>query len=322
MSMPSRISRAPGFTLVEVLVSIAVLGLLVALIGTLFNNTSAASSISTTHLEADARVRLLFARMASDFSHILKRKDIDYYLKSPSYLEWPLTGYNTPANLQTGTVGFNDQMAFFSHVAGYSYATDPENAVSLVAYRVNNTGSAPCIERLGTALAWGGGSSTIFPLPFLPQTISMNTVWQAVESTPATASTSDSAYDPDFETIVPNAFRFEYYYLLNNGTLSATPYTNVAGHTALNGLQDVVAIGVAVAITDRKSSAIAASTTLPISLPNLATTMADFSSTSFTTVGQLQASWQNTVNSSSEPTAVKEGIRIYEQLIPINTPAQ
>jgi len=67
--------RSAGFTLVEVLVALGVLALLIALIAQLFNNTSAASSISTAHLEADARVRLLLdevglgAAFASRYPH-------------------------------------------------------------------------------------------------------------------------------------------------------------------------------------------------------------------------------------------------------------
>jgi prepilin-type N-terminal cleavage/methylation domain-containing protein len=300
--------RASGFTLVEILVSIAVLALLIALIGQLFNNASSASSISTTHLEADARVRLLFARMATDFSHIVKRPDVDYYFKSS-------------ANTQTG----NDQMALFSEVSGYSSTSDAQNAVSLVSYRVNTTGTAPCIERMGKALSWGGGATVIstpgatpiLPLPFLPVTIAGN--WPAAETVPTSTSTSDPGYDLDYETIVPNAFRFEYYYLLTSGALSATPWDTVAGHTAINGLQDVAGIGVVIAVTDRKASAIATSS----SLTSFASNLSDWPPSSGSAFGSLQTSWQTAASSSTTlPVAVRNGIRVYEQLFPINTPSQ
>jgi hypothetical protein len=316
MPLPSLNPRASAFTLVEVLVSIVVLALLVAMIGSLFNNTTTASSISTNHLEADARVRLLFGRMATDFSHMMKRADVDYYLKSPSYSAWayPPTPYVTSANLQTGPA--NDQMAFFSEVSGYSSASDAQNSISLVAYRVNNTGSAPCVERLGKALSWGGSSTAILPLPFLPMTIAAN--WPAVTLSPSSSATTDSAYDQDFETLVPNAFRFEYYYLLTNGTLSATPWdtTTTPPHSALNGLQDVAGIGVVVAVTDRKASPLATTA----QLKTLAGQMADF--TAGATFGQTQTNWQATVTASTLPPVVKNGIRIYEQLFNINTPSQ
>jgi prepilin-type N-terminal cleavage/methylation domain-containing protein len=294
-------SQRRGFTLVEVLVAIAVLALLVALMGQLFINTTAASSISSNHMESDARVRLLFERMAADFSHILKRTDIDYYLKSPTYL-------------QTGPA--NDQMAFFSEVAGYSDVSGvQQNSVTLVAYRVNNTGSAPCIERLGKALSWSGGSAGIYPVAFLPITIPAT--WPAATTTPTSAGTSDPAYDADYETLVPNAFRFEYYYLLHSGVLSATPWDTTAGHTSLNGLADVAGIGVVVAVTDHKSTPLVSTA----SLQSLAKNLADFS-TSITSVGALQQSWQGTVTASTLPAAVRNGIRVYEQVFSVNTPSQ
>jgi hypothetical protein len=269
-----------------------------------------ASAISSNHLETDARVRLLFERMSADFSHILRRTDIDYSLKSPS-------------NPQTGPA--NDQMAFFSEVAGYSDVSGvQQNSVTLVAYRVNNTGSAPCIERLGKALAWSGGTTitstgTIYPLPFLcaAGTTTIAAIWPAATTVPTSSSPSDPAYDPDYETLVPNAFRFEYYYQLHSGALSATPWDTTAGHTALNGLADVAGIGVVVAVTDHKSTPLVSTA----SLQTLAGTMADFSSTT-TSVGALQQSWQGTVTASTLPAAVRNGIRVYEQVFSIDTPAQ
>jgi len=308
-----RATRA--FTIVEVLVAITVLTLLVAMLGQLLINATAASSISSNHMESDARVRLLFERMSADFSHIVKRTDIDYFLKSPSYTEWTssTSTVTTPSNLQSGNA--NDQIAFFSEVAGYSDVTGvQQNSVSLVAYRVNTTGSAPCIERLGKALAWTAGTTGISPVAFMPVTISAT--WPQATLTPTSSGTSDPAYDPDYETVVPNAFRFEYYYLLRNGSLSSTPWITPTD-TALNGLADVAGIGVVVAVTDHKSTALVSTA----SLKTLAGQMADFS-TSITSVGALQQNWGNTVSASALPAAVKNGIRVYEQVFSIDTPAQ
>ena len=331
--MHHRFSRpgASGFTLVEVLVAVAVLALLVALLGQLFINVTAASSISSNHMESDARVRLLFERMAADFSHILKRTDIDCYLKAPSYSEWTSPAVTAANNLQTGPA--NDQMAFFSEVAGYSDVTGIEqNSVSLVAYRVNTTGTAPCIERLGKALSWSGGASGIFPVAFMPSTIL--TTWPAATLTPASSGTSDPAYDADFETIVPSAFRFEYYYQLRSGALSATPwYDSVRPapdgsiHTTLNGFADVAGIGVVVAVTDHKSTQLIAASALQtltgqlVDAPSNGTILVNGSTVNFT-VGTMQQNWQATVSGSALPAAAKNGIRVYEQLFSISAPAQ
>jgi len=322
MSLRSSRAGAPAFTLVEVLVAVAVLALLVALLGQLFINVTAASSISSNHMESDARVRLLFERMTADFSHIVKRADVDCFIKAPSYTEFssPSGTITSTANPPSGA--FNDQLAFFSEVAGYSDVSGvQQNSVSLVAYRVNNTGTAPCIERLGKALAWSGGASGIYPVPFLAGTgngTQIATIWPPSALTPTTSSTTDPAYDADFETIVPNAFRFEYYYELHNGTLSATPWTGAAGHTTLNGFADVAAIGVVVAVTDHKSTPLVSTA----SLENLAKQLSTFSASGVTTVGALQQNWQNTVTASSLPSVVKDGIRVYEQLFSIDNPSQ
>ncbi len=302
--------------------AVAVLALLVALLGQLFINTTAASSISSNHMESDARVRLLFERMSADFGHILKRSDIDYYLKSPSYTEWSSPTVTTASNLQAG----NDQIAFFSEVAGYSDVSGvQQNSVSLVAYRVNNTGSAPCIERLGKALAWSGGTTGIYPIAYMPVTIAAT--WPTATVAPASAGTGDPAYDADYETLVPNAFRFEYYYLLRNGTLSTTPWIPSATDTALNGLADVAGVGVVVAVTDHRSTPLVSTQSLQTlagqlgDAPSSGTILVNGVSVPFT-AGTLLQNWQNTVSASSLPAAVKDGIRVYEQVFSIDTPSQ
>ncbi len=67
------------------MVSIAVLALLVTLCAQMLNFTTAASATGTNHLEADARLRLLFGRMASDFAHIVKRQDVESGFNAPGY---------------------------------------------------------------------------------------------------------------------------------------------------------------------------------------------------------------------------------------------
>jgi hypothetical protein len=290
---------AGAFTLVEVLVSLAVLTLLVALMSQLFNSAGSAALFSTNHMDSDARVRLLFARMSSDFSRMVKRPDVDYSLKTAAA--------STP----------NDQMAFYSEVSGYSSVTTPvpDNSISLVAYRLNTTGTTPLIERLGEALSWGGGTVGILPVAFLPVTIADN--WPAATTVPTSAG--GGASDPvnaDYETIVPNAFRFEYYYQLHSGLLSNTPWDTTLGHTVINGLQDVAGIGLVLAVTDRKSSLLLSSS----QLLSLEGQMAHFSEGE--TAGQLQGKWQTAVQGSGIPPTVQAGIRVYEQILSINTPAQ
>src|SRR5215813_12097224 len=71
-------------------------------------------------------------------------------------------------------------------------------------------------------------STTDTPVVFLPLTIA--STW------PSAAS---GGVDSDYEMIAPYVFRFEYYYLLKNGSFSVTPWDSSSGHTTVGGMQDV-----------------------------------------------------------------------------------
>src|SRR6266403_6027805 len=111
-----------AFSLVELLVSVAVLAMLVLLFGRMFTSVSAVTTSGNKRMDAEAQLRPLFDRMAVDFSQMLKRSDVDYYLKSPTFS-------------QTG----NDQVAFYSAVAGYYPSTGSQSPISVVGYRINST---------------------------------------------------------------------------------------------------------------------------------------------------------------------------------------
>jgi len=293
------IRSAGSFTMVEMLVSMAVLFLLILLIAELFSNTTRVITVSTDHLAADDQVRLLFERMATDFGHLVKRPDVDYYLKAPGYLA---VTNPVSANPESG----NDQLAFYSEVPGYTTATNAVTSLSLVAYRVNTSGTAPYMERMGKALTWSPGGSDGMPVVFEPLTLS--------ETWPA--ATSGTLTDIDYEPIAPNVFRFETYYLLTSGALSATPWDTVAGSTNLNAFKDVVAIGVVVAATDPKAAKLASSS----ALTTLAGQLPDFITGTTTNMGQLETEWQTAVSASTLEAAIKSGIHIYGRLFYIGGP--
>ena len=91
-----------AFTLVELLVSIAVLALLILLITRLVNSATSITTLGNKHMDADSHARPVLDRMALDFVQMLKRKDISYYVK---------TGSTTMAG--------NDWIGFYSTVQGY-----------------------------------------------------------------------------------------------------------------------------------------------------------------------------------------------------------
>ena len=84
-----------AFTLAELLVGIAVLTLLTLLIARLVNSATTIITFSGKRMDADAQIRPLFDRMMIDFAQMVKRSDVQCYLKSPVI---PMTGTTASTN--------------------------------------------------------------------------------------------------------------------------------------------------------------------------------------------------------------------------------
>jgi hypothetical protein len=240
-------------------------------------------------MDADSQAREVLDRMAIDLAQMVKRSDVDYYLKSAS-------------NVQSG----NDQIAFYAAVPGY-YPTVPtpaptytqKSSVSLVSYRVNSDSTSASynkMERMGKGLAWNGVSSGWAPIVFSPQTISAN--WPAAVST----GLADSSY----EVISPQAFRFEYCYLLNDGTRTLVP----------GSISALAAIIVDIAVIDSKSKVLLNNT----QITSLAATLVDYSGANLA-AGQLRSNWQNALNSNTNlARSAISGVRLYERCFYLSPP--
>jgi len=274
----------PAFTLIEMLVSISVLALLIGLVAQLINSAGSLTLMSGKHLDADSQARLCFDRMAVDFAQMVRRSDVDCYLK-------------TSGSAQSG----NDQITFFSEVPGYYPTAGSPSSRCLVSYRVNSipgSNDFNSMERLGKGLVWNSDSTTTVPMVFLPQTITAT--W------PATVTPSGT--DTDYESIGSSIFRFEYYYVLKSGTLSATPWNTAAGSTSLNGWQDVAGIGVAIAVIDSKTRTLISDS----QIGTLVNSMDDFNGNSTPMKqGDLEYQWANAISSSGLNATVASSIRVY-----------
>jgi hypothetical protein len=265
-----------------------------------------------THISTDTQARAVFDRMAVDFAQMLKRTDIDYYVKGPTNYTGHGNGHGWGNRRGSGQQG-SDQMAFFSQVPGYYPSSGAQSPASLVAYRVNQSTNAgnPAylkLQRMGKGLLWNGVSNltnlnntnTTYPIVFLPQTISgianAGKMWYAAVNN----DNNNNSNDPDYETIGPGVFRFEYYYLIKNGRLDDVPWDKFArpNQTSLTspqsiGLTDVEAIVVAIAVIDSAGRALID----PNSLDDLASDMADFKSAhgrgngGTRNIGDLEYSW-------------------------------
>jgi hypothetical protein len=339
-----------------------VLVLLVLLFTQLFNSAATVTVLGYKKMDADSEARQVFDRMGFDFAQMLKRSprsDIDYYLKSSSGAASDCGVCGT--HDQDGWTG-NDQTAFYSTVAGY-YPTPTAiptgtpigaSPVSLISYRINsNSGSSSYnkMERMSKGLAWNGAvpiappNSSLTPLLFLPQTIGgpqpAGGNWPSAVSSSATDSSCNNT--ACYEVIGPQVFRFEYYYaLLTNGTfpgtLSDVPWDTTA-HIAVNGMRDVAAIVVDIAIIDPKSKVLVSDcqlaqlngAPLPPGCPTPAQypVLIDWGDTSCngcpdqtqwqTTPGLLLAQWSAALDANISPNGIglpppaRAGIRVYER---------
>jgi prepilin-type N-terminal cleavage/methylation domain-containing protein len=276
-----------AFTLLELLVAIAVLVALVLFVERLFSSAAVVTTSGNKRLDIEGQTRPLFERIAVDFSQMVKRSDTDFF------------GKNTASpNSAGGSMAGNDSIAFYSTVAGYYPSTGSQSPVSLIAYRVNAQNK---LERVARGLLWNGVSPTHTPVVFLPATIAGS--WPS-----ATDLTARPTPDPDTDSIAPYVFRFEYYYLLKNGSLSVTPWDTSAGHTSVNGLRDVAAVSIAIAAIDPKSSLLMSDSqlaTLVARLPDFAVSMQP---------GALLSQWQTALAGTTDvPRTAIQSIRVYER---------
>jgi hypothetical protein len=258
-----------AFTLAELLVSITVVVILVLVVSRVVATAANVASRANKRMDTDEQARELFGRMAIDFAHMIKRPDVDCYIKG--------------LDAESG----NDTIAFFCDVPGYYPSTTSQSPISLVSYRI--TGSK--MERMSKGLLWNGASATDTPLLFGPSPTLQNTWATAVNGNP----------DPDYEVIGPQVFRFEYFYILKDGTLASDP--------GPNGLQQIAAVSVCIAVVDAQSRALLANALSSLAAP---TQMKDFAATM--SHNELIGVWQSALDKATGvPRSALPGVRLYQR---------
>jgi Tfp pilus assembly major pilin PilA len=296
--------RTDGFTLAELLVTFGVLVVLMLLFTQLFNNAATVTTLGHKQMDADSGARELLDRMAIDVMNMVKRSDVYYHLKaSTTPTDCPAGECGTQVkNALTNPTG-NDEIAFYSNVPGYypsGSAGSQQGSVSLVGYRINTTATTlgNKMERLGAGLVWNGVSTSNVPSnPVL--FLTALAPWSgAYVSTVGPTSTLD--------IVGSNVFRFEYYYLLKNGNLSATPrYTA----TTVSGMQDVAAIIADIAVVDPKSRGLLTNA----QVTTLAGTLSDYNGQA---PGVLLSSWRTAIDTNTSlPRVALSSIRLYERFL-------
>jgi hypothetical protein len=322
--------RRDAFTLAELLVSVVVLVIIVFMVAQLMTSSTAITRPGSKHIRTDTQARVVLDRIALDFAQMLKRTDIDYYVKQPVGYKGHGNGHGWGRKIQTGQQG-SDQIAFFTQVPGY-YPSGAQSPVSLVAYRVNqSTSNNPAymgLERLAKGLRSNGtdpgnGNAQMYPIVFSTGQITgcngpcgpWAGPWAPAlnNNTTCTTSTNNSnnSCDPNYEGIGPGVFRFEYYYILKNGLATDVPWDRSLrpNQTSLTspvpiGFTDVEAIGVVIAVIDPEGRALMDTNASSgnASILDLASDLADFSTAPGRGVGNqtkyiggLETSWESAI---------------------------
>jgi hypothetical protein len=340
-----------AFTLLELLVSLAVLGGIILVVAQMLGPASAITRTGNKHIDTDTQARVILDRMAVDFAQMVKRTDVDYYLKGATGYKNP-NGQGNNQKLTGGAQKGNDQIAFFSQTPGYNDSSSSwQSPVSLVAYRVNgnpNSASYLMLERMGKGLLWNGVSnstnpSAIYPIVFLPGQIgpvgggATTGPWAGPWYAAVNNDNSAKSSDPDYQTIGPGVFRLEYYYLRKDGSIKDVPALSWdATQTAsanLNAFSDVESIVVAIAVIDPATRSMIPPTTLV----NMLSDLADFKNANGNgigaqKIGDLENNWNLAVQSAAStgktsdgspfPPAAASAIRVYNRYFDLRTPAQ
>ena len=189
------------------------------------------------------------------------------------------------------------------------------------------------MERLGKGLVWNAVSTTDTPVVFMPIPIASPIPAAELPSptpnplpTPAWPQAGNMTTDTAYELVGSQVFRFEYYYLLKDGSFSDIPW--ISPHNSLSGMQDVSAIVVDIAVIDPKSKVLISDCLLsklngaspPAGCTHGAAALVDY--TAGMTPGQLLASWRNAIDSNTIglPRLPVSGIRLYERFFYLSPP--
>ena len=275
-----------GFTLIEVLVALAVLSVLVVLLAQVINQVSVTMTRASEHAQSDSEADVVFGRLADDIAQIINRPDLDsLFIGMPN---------------ASGT-DHNDQMFFYTQGSGFSTNSVNQSPVTLVSYLVTNQ----ALKRLGVARSW---DDQTFITP-------SNILTQFTGSSPLTNFGRAGNY---LHVIGPSVFRMEIALLMEPGSTNSDGSTNGYNSYAYissatnpwHGLTNVASIVVALGVLDQTSRKIVTSQ----QLSNIAAAFPD----AITNGGIPIVTWtSNAYSVAGIPQAALSQVRIYQHSFPV-----
>jgi len=298
--MNARLSPTKAFTIIELLVAVAILAVLVILIAQLVQSGSSVISRSRGHLSADAQAREVFSRLGRDLAGM-------------------------PVTIDLGPVvsAKNDKMFFYSESPGFSsLSADQASTLSLVGYRVNTNAQ---MERLGSGLGWASTNSPVF--------VSYSTNMLAKNSVPISGSSlagawgsvlgSGSDYEgtsSDYHLIADGVFRLAFTFRKSDGSY-VLPYTylnSTSIDVSKGALSEVTSVIVTLAVLDSDSRKIASDLSgLSAALPDPTQARLDSGELPAETWQKLIQNASSFANSAGIPVAAASKIKIYQRSFPL-----
>jgi len=190
----SRIGNRQAFTLVEILVAMAVFILIVLMVAQIFSGSSTAITQSNKSMSALDASQAVFQQIGLDIARMLIRDDVDY-------------SFAKVASGTTGNLAGNDSFSFYSRTAGLASTGTPtagtSRALSVVKYQVvqNTTTALQELDYGAQQIDWDNSGSN--PL--------VTTSATQLLTTPNTLPVASS-----FATLAPEVIRMEICFQLVN----------------------------------------------------------------------------------------------------------
>ncbi len=224
--------------------AIAILSLIILTVSLMLSSAQKSISVSHQLMDCDDQARFVLARIQNDFTKIVKRTDVDFISAKQAGND-EIFFYSQAIGDTSNTKPFPNGAENPVSLVGYTVATDSNN---------QTYSTAPTdLQRLGRGLNWTSSTSLtatdnmVFltpattaqsaasPYPYFDPNSTLDGHWSttggASYNSIGTAATIGTAanytptapLDPDYHVLGDEVFRFEFCYLLKDGSYSDYP---------------------------------------------------------------------------------------------------
>ena len=253
-----KVASRRGFSLVELLVSMLILGFMMAMIGAVLQGIANSTSLTQGHVTADAEAGLVFGRIGRDLAAMPNRNDIDSVFYK---------------NTGTSATPGNDSMYFFAADSAPPVTGNPLSNIAIVGYQVVSPTDLTNLTGLGLqpyslvrrvqALVLGQNSptsttppaptatnpslpfftypnSTNFnnnstaasPLSFVPNANStIGGIWTGILPIPVPSASAATNTATNYHLLGEGVFRMEICYLLKQQTYPSATQPIIGGYS-------------------------------------------------------------------------------------------